>query len=497
MRKTERKDVYKHILKYAGIFGSVQGLNILIGIIRNKFVAMILGPDGMGLTSLFTSSLSLISNSTNLGLPISGVRHLSNAYETKNKYEIERLIVLLRSWTLFTALLGMFVCVLVAPFLDKFSFTWGDHTIHFMLLSPIVGLMAITAGETTILKATRNLKPLAILSLFNIILSLSISVPLFYIFKEAAIIPSIFVLALIQMLLTLAYSYRLYPFHVFMKKEMIHEGSQMLRLGMSFVIAGIMSSGSDFFIRSFLNTEASLTDVGLYNAGYIMMMTCASMVFASLDSDYFPRLAAIASHHFTMSQTINRQIEITFLCLTPILITFVVSLPLLIPLLYSGKFLPVLGMMQVLVFEMYIRSVRLPIEYIPLAKGDSKSFLLLESLYYIILSLFVIYGFKTFGLLGAGYGIVLAGILDFLLVIGYAHWHYGYHLSQQVLANILCFLPLCFSTYALSWINGSIYYWVFGGIISLTSLTLSFFLLRKKMDLWVIIQTRIKRIIKR
>ena len=63
MKKT---DSYGHILRYTGLFGGVQGINILVGVVRNKLVAMILGPEGMGLISLFNSTLKLMSDSTNL-----------------------------------------------------------------------------------------------------------------------------------------------------------------------------------------------------------------------------------------------------------------------------------------------------------------------------------------------------------------------------------------------------------------------------------------------
>ena len=42
MEKTEKNDSYSHILKYTGIFGGVQGLSILIGLVRNKFAALLL-----------------------------------------------------------------------------------------------------------------------------------------------------------------------------------------------------------------------------------------------------------------------------------------------------------------------------------------------------------------------------------------------------------------------------------------------------------------------
>ena len=43
---------YIHILKAMGLFGSVQGLNILMSLVRNKIVAVLLGTTGMGLITL-------------------------------------------------------------------------------------------------------------------------------------------------------------------------------------------------------------------------------------------------------------------------------------------------------------------------------------------------------------------------------------------------------------------------------------------------------------
>ena len=52
MENKSEASSYSHILKYTSIFGGMQGLNILIGIIRTKLVALILGPVGMGLVSV-------------------------------------------------------------------------------------------------------------------------------------------------------------------------------------------------------------------------------------------------------------------------------------------------------------------------------------------------------------------------------------------------------------------------------------------------------------
>ena len=70
-------------------------------------------------------------------------------------------IQVIRSWSLLTALLGMLMCALLGPLLNKWTFTWGNHTLHFIFLSPVVGLMAITSGEMAILKGQAQQNPLA------------------------------------------------------------------------------------------------------------------------------------------------------------------------------------------------------------------------------------------------------------------------------------------------------------------------------------------------
>ena len=145
---------YGHILKYTGIFGGIQGANILFSLIRNKFVAILLGPDGMGLVSLFNSTVKLVSDSTILGIPMSAVKNISEAFSKNDEKEMENNIRTVRSWSIIVALLGMAVCMFAGPLVDNVAFSWGNHTLHFILLSPVVGMVALTGGETAILKGT-------------------------------------------------------------------------------------------------------------------------------------------------------------------------------------------------------------------------------------------------------------------------------------------------------------------------------------------------------
>ena len=147
----ENQNSYSHILKYIGLFGGVQGLNVLVGLVRNKCVALLLGPSGMGLLALFSSTIKLIGDSTNLGLSVSAIRDMSVAYDHGDRAALLHKIGVFRHWIVLTSLLGLLVCALLAPLLSRWTFSFGNHTLHFVLLSPVVALTTFSAGELAIL----------------------------------------------------------------------------------------------------------------------------------------------------------------------------------------------------------------------------------------------------------------------------------------------------------------------------------------------------------
>ena len=492
MKKASNTDSYLHILKYISLFGGVQVLNVLIGIVRNKFVAMLLGPQGVGLLSLFNSTTRLVSDATNFGISMSAVRNISEDYNQKDEEKLIVDIAVIRSWSLLAALLGIFTCLLLSPLLSRYTFSWDGHTLHFILLSPCVALTALAGGELAILKGVRKLRALAAISVYNVLGALVFTVPLYYFFGNAAIVPSLVLMALIQLLLTIIVSYRLYPPHVSFQKTLLNKGWGMIRLGTAFVLAGILSSGADLIIRSYLNNVSDIATVGFYNSAFMMTMVYAGMIFSAMETDYFPRLSGANNLKFTFNQIVNRQIEVTLLLISPLLTFVLLFLPQWILVLYSDKFLPALSMAQVLVLAMYIRAIRLPVEYISLAKGDSKSFLLLEGSYDIFLVTLVLLGFCKWGLFGAGLGIAAAGFLNFVCVYVYAYVRYGYRQPLSVTRYAILYFSIGFLVFLCV---RSEYAWIRWGVASLlcvVSTIVSLRLMKAKSGLWNTLISKVK-----
>ena len=493
MEKAEKKDSYSHILKYMGVFGGVQTLHILIGVVRNKLVALLLGPEGMGLISLFVSTTHLVSEASNLGLSMSAVRELSEAYETGDTLRVRHTVKLVRTWSLLTALGGILLCLILSPLLSRWAFENDSHTFDIMLLSPVVGMAAIAGGETAILKATRQLRGLAVMSVYNILGMLLLTIPLYYFWRMAAIVPSLLIIALMQMLLAIAYSVRRYPLCRPFDFKRLGEGSGMVKLGVAFVAAGIFASGAEFLIRSFLNTSGDLAVVGLYNAGYMLTITYADMVFSAMGTDYYPRLSAVEGTGEKLNLVVNRQIEVSLLLVSPLLILFIVGVPILLPMLYSDKFLPVMGMMKITILAMYFRAVTLPIEYLPLAKNDAKAHLLLDAIYYVVMVVLVVAGYHWLGLAGTGIALVVTGLLNLALVVYYARYKYQYVLSRNVVVYSLVQMPLGLAAYFTALVTDGVFYWVIGLLLFFVSLAVSIQIFQSKARLWESLLNKFKK----
>jgi O-antigen/teichoic acid export membrane protein len=319
-----------------------------------------------------------------------------------------------------------------------------------------------------------------------------ISIPVYYFFEQAGIVPVIVLMAFATMAATIFYSYRFYPLRLGGAWGLLHEGMSMVKLGIGFTAAGIIASGSEMWIRSYLNVTEDLDGVGLYNAGFMLTITYAGMVFSALDSDYFPRLSACAKNTVKLSQVVNQQIEICLLIIAPMIAGLILLLPTLIPILFTDKFLPIVPMAQIAIFSMFFKSLSLPTAYITLSKGDSKAFLTIETLYALtFVGLFVVFH-KHYGLIGTGIALTLSYVGEWIFATSFAYWRYGYRSSVALLkyASLLILCPV--GVYITSQTTTGVSYWFLGAAFVLGSIFISLRILSQKTEFMSMLRSKFK-----
>lgn len=98
MQQSESTSMYRRIVKTTGLLGGVQVLSILCSIVRNKCIALWLGPAGVGVIGLYNATIEMLSALTGLGLRQSAVRNISQA-RTRDEAALARMAKVLRRWS--------------------------------------------------------------------------------------------------------------------------------------------------------------------------------------------------------------------------------------------------------------------------------------------------------------------------------------------------------------------------------------------------------------
>ena len=100
------KGTYGQILKSSALVGGSSVLNIVIGIVRTKVMALLLGPAGFGLLSVYGSIVTLTQTFAGMGVNSSGVRQIAEAAGSNELGHIARITFILRRISLLLGILG-------------------------------------------------------------------------------------------------------------------------------------------------------------------------------------------------------------------------------------------------------------------------------------------------------------------------------------------------------------------------------------------------------
>ncbi len=440
---------YKQIIKATSIFGGVQVFNIFISIIRSKMVAVLLGPSGMGVAGLFTSTIGLIASITNFGLGTSAVRDIAAADTSGEDRRMALVTTVFRKWVWVTGMLGAFITLIASPWLSELTFGNRNYIWSFVLLSITLLINQLNSGQNVILQGTRKLKYLASANMIGSVTSLVVTLPFYYYYGVRGIVPAMIIMSLLTLIVTNFFASKIViPKIVVSAKIIISEGKGMLKLGFMLSLSGLITTLTAYLVRIFISNTGSIADVGLYGAGFAIIGTYVGMIFSAMSTDYYPRLSGV-SHDVKQSNTlINQQAEIALLILGPVLAFFIIFSSWIVTLLYSNKFVLISAMISWASLGMYFKASSWAIAFIILAKSDSKLFFWNEvtaNLYGLILN---VLGYYFFGLEGLGISFFIWYILYFIQVFLICRKKYSFELYtkclkilvQQFIIGLFCFV---------------------------------------------------------
>lgn len=487
---SKQEESYRSITKATAIFGGTQVMSMAANIIKGKLAATIIGAYGMGISAHLYSTATPIQQLFTCGLNISAVKEISSA---QNDQERSECITCLRRMIRLLAIMAFTSTALSAWWLSLLTFGTDNHWNWFIYIATAVFFLILASGETTILQGFRRLSDLAKCNLAAPAAGLTVAIPLYWLCGIEGIAPSIAILGMASWIAARHFTRRIKVTQTMMTwKKTWQKGRKTILMGASIMASTIAGSIATYIINTAISTLGSETDLGLYQASTNITLQCTSMVFAAMSTDYFPHLSSIAKSREKVQDLVCKEGEIAMLVIAPIILLLITIAPAVIRILLTSEFDVSTFLLRAMGLSLLSRAVCFPLDYICLANGDNKFFLIVEGAWSNIKTIaLVIAGYAIGKLDGIGIAMITGSAIDVIISIAINKWRYGICYSANylkmtsmlTLGTLTCFMASLWPNTIVSYLTMS--------AITISTCLFAYRQIDKRIDIKNIIKNRL------
>lgn len=438
----DRGSTYSQILKSTALIGGSSVVTVLFSIIRNKAMALLLGPAGVGLIGLYSSIADIACALAGLGIQASGVRQIAEAAGTGDTDRIARTATVLRRTSLVLGLIGALLLAALAYPIADFTFGGPGYAGGVALLSAAILFRLLADGQTALIQGMRDIASLARINVLGAFFSTAISIPLIYLFGTSGIVPSLVATAAATLATCWWYRRQIrIGSRPVSARQMSEETAALLKLGVVFMASGFLTLGAAYAIRLIVLRAEGIAAAGLYQAAWTLGGFYASFVLQAMGTDFYPRLTAVAQDDAECNRLVNEQAQISMLLAGPGLIATLIAAPLVMRLLYSPEFYAAVDLLRWICLGMMLRVIAWPMGFIVLAKGAKKAFFWTEvaaTLVHVGLAWLLVGSFGSIGASAAFFGLY---VWHSLLIYAIVRRLSGFRWSAANRKLALIFLP--------------------------------------------------------
>lgn len=420
---------YGRILKSSALMGGSKAVNYLLGLVRVKLVALLLGPAGIGIVGLYTSAMAMLGSVTDLGLQRSAVRSIAHASGEQDPATMMRTVRMLRRLCWATGFLGWIAAAALAVPMSRWMFQNERHAVALAILGCTLVLNAINGGQMALLRGLSRIGEIANIQIVSGLITTATTVGLYAWLAERGIVPVLIVNAAVTLSISWWFVRRIEVQQGSMRwREALEVAKPMVALGVSLMASLVLANLLEVFTRSLISKELGLGAVGVYQAAWTLSGMFAGFVLTAMGTDFYPRLTAVIEDRKAASREIDQQTEIGLLLVLPGLLATLAFSKWIILGLYSAKFAPAADVLVWMVLGVFGRVISWPMSYVQLALNAGKWYLATEATFIAIQGALVVLLVPRVGVLGAAYAFFACYLLYFFgmswvarRLIGYRH----------------------------------------------------------------------------
>ncbi len=406
----------RSLIKSMLIVGSARVVNILISIVRIKVLAVLLGPSGVGLLSVYNSLLDMVQKTAGLGMGSSGLREI--AYSRGDEATLSRVRRVLFAAHLIQGALAMIAVWLLRERIAIWLFGDTARTMEVGLIGIAILITLLFCAQTTLLQGLRKIGDLGRIAVFGDFFSTLVCLAAVWLQGENGLILFILVQPLAGVLIALHYTRHL-PKPTAARLSLFETWDvwkPMAKLGAAFMLGGLATAATLLLVRGRISQELGLDAVGYFAAAWGITMIYLGFLLGAMRTDYYPRLIEVIHDKVAAVQLINDQTQLGLAIIGPGLLLLIGLAPWVITLLYSAKFDPAVTLLQWQtvgnVFKIASSALGLSI----VAAGKAMTFFFVELSFNIVFFGMVFVFMPHFGLEATAYAFIVGYLVHMIMV---------------------------------------------------------------------------------
>lgn len=436
------------VVKAMTLFGGVKIFEILCAVVRNKLLAMLVGPAGVGLNAVFNRALELVGGISQLNLRQSSVRDISANADA----ERPAIITAVTWWALRLGIIGALLMLVCSPGLAWFSFDSVAPWWMFALVGVAVLLQSVINGDLAVLQATNRLKGLAKCQIWSALTTMIGCVGCYAAFGIEGVVPGLVLSYVLSYLVTRICRGR-FPTVAQPAARNVEIGKRFLGLGISLGIGMMASALCSYAFIAWITRQSGEVSTGIYQAGYMLIINYAGLVFTAVSMEFYPRLVKVADRPKFTSTLVSHEISTLLLVLIPIIAIFIPSAKWMIQILYNGRFIAALPMVTIGICGIVFRAVSFCMAFVIIARGDGKVYIITESLSSTIGLALNIIMYRAGGFAGLGLSYIIWYAIYALIVYVPCRRLYGLRLAPETKKLVAAAVVLAALAYGLNLIG--------------------------------------------
>lgn len=436
---------HRQILRSSSIIGGASVVNILLGLLRTKVVAVMLGPAGVGMISLFQNLMGTAATVSSLGFGNVGTRQIA---EAAGRNDVDEVVAARRAlfWgTLVLAVVGAGIFWLLRSVLAERVL--GDVSLANAIgwLSLGVALTVAAGSQGDVLNGLRRIGDIARVSVWSALLSTALGISALWLWGRGGLLAFVVSAPLASFILGYLYVARLPRMRASRPTPLSMLSAQwrtLATLGAAFMVAGLAGTLGQLLVRTLVQRQLGTEALGHFQAAWAISMTYIGFVLTAMSTDYYPRLSAAIRDHAAVNRMVNEQTEVVLLLAGPVFVAMIGLAPWVIELLYSSRFVEAATILRWQVLGDILKIASWPLGFIILAGGDGRTYILTESLAIATFAILTWLGLPLLGIQATG--VAFLGMYIVLLPVVYwiARRRTGFTWQRSIYMQLMILMGL-------------------------------------------------------